>query len=127
MGLTAGFTFTSQKANRVSQKLLHALTPRAFGVHRERKVLAVGCAHSQHLPLERLASEPFCLKKPLLRSPEKANRASQKSMRVLTARAKGARGGEEGAGCGLRPQPAPSSRTARKRAVLSEKTTFEKP
>ena len=35
--------------------------------------------------------------------------------------------GEEGAGGGLRPPPAPSSRTARLRAVLSEKTTFEKP
>jgi len=34
---------------------------------------------------------------------------------------------EEGAGGGLRPPPAPSSRTARLRAVLSEKTTFEKP
>ncbi|HZO71746.1 MAG TPA: hypothetical protein VFB60_06050, partial [Ktedonobacteraceae bacterium] len=51
------------------QKSLHALTPRAFGAHRERKVLAVGCAHRQHLPLERLACEPFCLKRPLLRSP----------------------------------------------------------
>ncbi|HZO72600.1 MAG TPA: hypothetical protein VFB60_10395 [Ktedonobacteraceae bacterium] len=36
---------------RASQKSLHALTARATGAHRERKVLAVGCAHSQHLPL----------------------------------------------------------------------------
>ena len=35
--------------------------------------------------------------------------------------------GEEGAGGGRSPPPAPSSRTARLRAVLSEKTTFEKP
>jgi len=45
------------------------LTPRAFGAHRERKVQAVGAAHRLHLPLERLACEPFCLKRLLLRSP----------------------------------------------------------
>src|SRR5581483_9666901 len=38
-----------------------------------------------------------------------AFRASQKSLYALTARAFGAQRGEEGAGCGLRPQPAPSS------------------
>jgi len=44
----------------LSQKFLHALTPRAFGAHKEREVLAVGGAHRQHLPLPygSLASEP---------------------------------------------------------------------
>jgi len=36
---------------KASQKLVHALTARAFGAHKERKVLAVGSAHRQHLPL----------------------------------------------------------------------------
>jgi len=37
---------------RASQKLLHTLTARAFGAHRERKMQAVGAAHSLHLPLQ---------------------------------------------------------------------------
>jgi len=31
---------------------VRALAARATGAHRERKVLAVGCAHRQHLPLQ---------------------------------------------------------------------------
>ncbi|HZO75558.1 MAG TPA: hypothetical protein VFB60_25360 [Ktedonobacteraceae bacterium] len=37
---------------RASQKSLHARTTRAFGAHGERKVQAVGAAHSLHLPLQ---------------------------------------------------------------------------
>jgi len=36
---------------RAAQKWSLALTARAFGAHGERKVLAVGNAHRQHLPL----------------------------------------------------------------------------
>src|SRR5581483_1156271 len=39
-------------ALRTSQKLLHTLTPRAFGAHREKKVQAVGTAHCLHLLLQ---------------------------------------------------------------------------
>ena len=54
-------------------------------------------------------------------------RGSQTSLRALAARAFGAQA-EEGVGGGPRPTADTFlSRTARMRAVLDEKTTFEKP
>ncbi|HZO75732.1 MAG TPA: hypothetical protein VFB60_26235 [Ktedonobacteraceae bacterium] len=36
--------------SRASQRSMRALTARAKGAYRRRKVLAVGAAHRQHLP-----------------------------------------------------------------------------
>jgi len=62
------------RLDRASPKSLHALTARAEGAHRERKVLAVGCADRQHLPLQNGSLASRSDEKERLRSPGRSEK-----------------------------------------------------